>query len=177
MEIKENNWKMGEIVHLPREEKLLKKSYLISYSNYIGSRYICIREETEGKRGILMKVLGKADGDKIMIVDGKPFGKDDREEPFAGYNYFSYPFPRATEVMEAIDIIRGNQDLQQKFDKASMHINPDSTFWVKDTTRNMFLRKKLQVLGGRDGQLYPAGDDNEHYRITFVYFYKGNLIW
>ena len=177
METTENNWTLGELVTLPREEKPLKKSGSKYYSRYIGSRYICIREATNGQRGILMKVLGKTDGDRIMIVNGEPFSKDDREELFVGKRYFSYPFPTAREVMEALDIISFDQDLQQKFEAASMHINPDSTFWVSDTTRNMLLRKKPQFLDGRDGQLYPARDDGEHYRVTFVYFYKGHLNW
>ena len=177
METTENNWILGELVNLPHQEKLLKKSGSKSYSRFIGSRYICIREATEGQRGILMKVLGKTDGDRIILVNGEPFCKDDREELFAGKRYFSYPFPRDNEVMEALDILRGNQDLQRKFEEASMHVNPDSTFWVSDTVRNMLLRRKPQFLGGRDGQLYPANDDSEHYRVTFVYFYKGSLNW
>lgn len=177
METTENNWTFGELVILPRHEKLLKKSGSTSYSRYIGSRYICICEATGGQRGILMKVLGKTDGDRIIMVNGEPFSKDDREELFVGKRYFSYSFPRVTEVMEALDILRGNQDLQRKFEEASMHVNPDSTFWVSDTVRNMLLRRKPQFLGGRDGQLYPAHDDGEHYRVTFVYFYKGSLNW
>lgn len=173
----ENNWSLGELVILPREEKLLKKWYSKSYSLYIGSRYICIREATNGQRGILMKVLGKTSGDHIMMVNGEPFGKDDREELFNGLRYFSYPFPTASHTMEALDILRANPDLQQKFKEASMHINPDSTFWVSDTTRSMLIFKKPQFLGGRDGQLYLANDNSEHYRVTFVYFYKGNLNW
>ena len=177
METTENNWTLGELVTLPREEKPLKKSGSKYYSRYIGSRYICIREATNGQRGILMKVLGKTDGDRIIMVNGEPFSKDDREELFVGKRYFSYPFPTASAVMEALDIISFDQDLQQKFEAASMHINPDSTFWVSDTTRNMLLRKKPQFLDGRDGHLYPASDDGEHYRVTFVYFYKGHLNW
>lgn len=177
METTENNWTLGELVNLPRQEKLLKKSGSTYYSRHIASRYICIREATEGQRGILMKVLGKSDGDRIIMVNGEPFSKDDREELFAGVRYFSYPFPRVTDVMEALDIIRWNHDLLRKFEEASMHVNPDSTFWVSDTVRNMLLRRKPQFLGGRDGQLYPASDDGEHYRVTFVYFYKGSLNW
>ena len=185
METIENNWTVGELVALPRQEKLLKKSGLTSYLRYIGSRYICIREATDGHRGILMKVLGKTDGERIVMVNGErivmvngePFSKDNREELFIGKRYFSYSFPRENEVMEALDILRGNQDLQRKFEEASMHVNPDSTFWVSDTVRDMLLRRKPQFLGGRDGRLYPASDDGEHYRVTFVYFYKGSLNW
>lgn len=177
METIENKWTLGELVTLPRQEKLLKKSGTTSYLRYIGSRYICIREATDGHRGILMKVLGKTDGDRIIMVNGEPFSKDDREELFVGVRYLSYLFPRDNEVMEALDILRGNQDLQRKFEEASMHVNPDSTFWVSDTVRNVLLHRKPQYLSGRDGQLYPASDDGEHYRVTFVYFYKGSLNW
>ena len=177
METTQYNWALGEIATLPREEKLLKESGVKSYSRYISARYICIREATHEQRGILMKVLGKIDGDRIMIVKGEPFSKDDREELFVGLRYFSYPFPTASAVMEALDIIRHDHDLQQKFVAASMHINPDSTFWVSDTTRNMLMQKKPQFLGGRDGQLYPAHDHSKHYRVTFVYFCKGSLYW
>ena len=176
METNGNNWGLGELVTLPREERILKKSGTTEYMHIIGSRYICIREATNKQRGILMRVLGKANGDRITIENGKPFCKDDHEELFYGSRYFSYPFPSASQITEALDILRANQDLQQKFEKASMHLNPDSTFWVSDTTRNVILRKIAQFVNGHDGQLYPA-NDNEHYRITFVYFYKGNLNW
>lgn len=175
MEKTENNWTLGELVNLPRQEELLKTSGPKSYSRFIGSRYICIREATEGQRGILMKVLGKAYGDHIIMVNGESFSKDEREELFAGMHYFGYSFPTANQVMEALDIIRDNQDLQRKFEEALMHVNPDSTFWVSETTRNKFLCRKPQVLSGRDGQLYPARDDDKHYRVTFAYFYKDSL--
>ena len=177
METNGNSWILGELATLPREEKLLKKSGMTSYMHLIGSRYICIREATDNQRGILMKVLGKVSSDRISFKNGKPFCKDDHEELFYGSRYFSYPFPSANQITEALDILRSNQDLQQKFEKASMHFNPDSTFWVSDTTRNVFLRKIAQFLNGHDGQLYPANDNSEHYRITFVYFNNGKLNW
>ena len=177
MESNENNWTLGEIVTLPRTEKTLKKSGLTVYERYMGSRYICIREAIEGQRGILMKVLGKPYSDKIRIVNGEPFCKDDCDEFFANTHYYSYPFPSATEVMEELDIIRDNHFLLQKFEDASMHVNPNSTFWVNDTTRNLLLLKKPQYLSSSDGQLYPAKDDSYHYRLSFVYFYKGELFW
>ena len=49
MESTENNWTLGENVNLPRQEKGLK-SGSTSYVHYIASRYICIREATEGDR-------------------------------------------------------------------------------------------------------------------------------
>ena len=173
----ENNWSLGEKVTLRRQERLLKGSDSKSYLRYIGSRYICIREATDGQRGILMKVLGKASSDKIMMVNGEPFGKDDRDEQFFGIRYLSYTFPTSSQVMEALDILRDNLGLLTKFEYASMHVNPKSSFWVSDTSRNMLLQKKPQVLSGRDGQLHPSRDNIEYYRVTFVYFDKDSLEW
>ena len=88
MEPNKNNWTLGELVTLSRQEKPLKNGGLSQYGCYIGSRYICIREETEGKRGILLKVLGKVFSDQVKIVDGKPFSKDEVAELFMGHSYF-----------------------------------------------------------------------------------------
>ena len=177
MDTKANNWTLGEIVTLKREEKELKKNGMKSYSYFIGSRYICIREATDDQRGILMKVLGKVDCDRIKTVNGEPFSKDNRAELFMSDQYFSYPFPTANNVMEALNILRDNHDLLHLLEKASMHVNPNSTFWVWETTRNMLFQKKPMFLNSRDGQLYPSNGDDNHYRLTFVYFYKGELIW
>lgn len=176
MESTENNWTLGEIVNLPRQEKGLK-SGSTSYVHYIASRYICIREATEGQRGILVKVLGKFFGSQVKIVNGKPFCKDDHMQTFDGDRFYSYPFPSAREVQEVLEILKWNQDLVNKFEDASMHVNPDSTFWISDTTRNMLFLKKLQVLSARDGQICPANDDGQYYRLSVVYFYKGSLVW
>ena len=172
-----NNWTLGEMANLKREEKGLKKGSTQSYIRYIASRYICIREATEGQQGILMKVLGKAYGDNVGIVNGEPFCKDDREELYSGVNYFSYPFPTASQVIEALNILKNNQTLLQKFEKAQMHVNPKSAFWVSDTKRSLFFKNNPQYLSGNDSQLYPADKDSEGYRITFVYFDKDHLIW
>lgn len=172
-----NNWNLGEMATLKRQEKVLKKGSTVSYMRYIASRYICIQEATEEQPGILMKVLGKTYSENINIVNGEPFTKDDREELFSGVNYFSYPFPTNSEVLEALNILRDNQTLIKKFEEASMHVNPNSTFWVSDTKRNMLLLRKAQYVSGRDGQTYPASKDSECYRITFVRFDKGGLTW
>ena len=177
MESNENKWTLGEIVTLDRKEKPLKKSGTTTYERFIRSRYICFREATEGQQGILMKVLGKPDSEQIKIVNGQPFCKDDYEELFEGNRFFSFPFPSANEVKEALGIIRYNQSLLQKFENASMHINPNSTFWVNDITRNMLFMKKPQYYSARDGRISPAKDDSNHYRITFVYFHQGELRW
>ena len=59
MKSNENTWRLGETVTLPRTEKKIKNNGSVSYEQLIGSRYICVREEAEGRRGILVKVLGK----------------------------------------------------------------------------------------------------------------------
>ena len=177
MESKKNNWSLGEIATLPKQERPLKKSGSTTYLQYITSRYVCIREATDGQRGILVKVLGKFYSDQVVIVNGEPFSKDDHDELFAGHRYYSFPFPSAKDVKEVLDIIEDNQDLLQKFQAASMHINPNSTFWVSDTVRNKFFLKKPQILSGRDGQLYTPSDADNHYRLSIVYFFKGSLIW
>jgi hypothetical protein len=177
MESNKNNWTLGETATLPKQEKPLKQSGSTAFVRYITSRYICIREATDSQCGILVKVLGKAHGDQVGVVKGEPFCKDDHDELFAGHRYYSFPFPSAKDVKEVLDIIRGDQGLLQKFEAASMHINPNSTFWVSDTTRSMLFLKKPQIFSGRDGQLYPATNDGYHYRLSIVYFSNGSLVW
>lgn len=177
METNKNKWTLGEIVTLDRKEKMLKKSGTTTYERFIRSRYICIRETNDKQQGILMKVLGKPDSEQIRIVNGQPFCMDDHDELFEGDRFYSFPFPSASEVQEALEIIRNNPSLLQKFEKASMHINPDSTFWVNDISRNMLFMKKPQYYNARDGLLSTAKDTSNHYHITFVYFLQGDLHW
>ena len=177
MDSNKNNWTLGEVITLKRTQRTLKESGSTSYAQYISSRYICIREDHDGQNGILVKVLGKAYSGQIGMVNGQPFCKDDHEELFAGHRYCSYPFPSVKEVQEVLDIIRDDKSLLQKFEAASMHINPNSTFWVRDTSRNMLFMRKPQFFGGRNGQLYSARDDDYHYRLSIVYFSNGSLIW
>lgn len=177
MEPKRNNWTPGEIVTLPRQERTLKKSLINQYVHYIASRYVCIREATDTQRGILVKVLGKCNSEPIKIVNGEPFCNDVHDELFTKDSYSCYPFPSAREVQEVLEVLKDNQDLLPSFESAKMHINPDSTFWVRDTARNMLFQKKPQILSGRDGELHPADDDGFHYRLSIVYFFKGSLVW
>lgn len=177
MESNQNNWSVGEMVIVPKKEKLLKKRNVKIYEHCIGSRYICIREASDGCRGILMKVLGRINGDQIKIIKNQPFCVDYFYEQLYGCRYSSYPFPSVKEVQESLDIIRANKSLLQKFEEASMHINPYSTFWVNNISRTMFFLRKLQYFGGRNSQLYSSRDDSYHYRITFVYFDKEGLHW
>ena len=177
MESTENSWRLGEIVNLPRTEKLLKKSGSTFYNQLIGSRYICVREATEGQRGILVKVLGKFPSEHIMTVSGQPFSKDDREELFVGMRYFSYPFPAVKDVQEVVEILRSNQSLIQIFEGASMHINPKSKFWVNQTESHLLFMKKPQCYDSNSKQTGTPSVDDVPYRLTMVYFYKGNLSW
>ena len=91
METQEFKWKVGELVSLTWNKRLLKKSGSRSYAEFVNSRYICVREATDKQPGILVKVLGKVTRDQIMLVNGTPFCKDDRDYLFKGKCYYSYP--------------------------------------------------------------------------------------
>lgn len=177
MESTENCWRLGEIMTLPRKEKLLKKSGSTVYKWLIGSRYVCVREASEGQRGILVKVLGKFPSEHIMTVGGQPFSKDDREELFAGMRYFSYPFPAVRDVQEVLEILRINPSLVKMFEGASMHINLKSKFWVNEMESRLFVMKKPLCYDSYSEQVGAPLKDDVAYRLTMVYFYKGNLSW
>ena len=130
------------------------------------------------KRGMLAKVLGKTTRDSINISGGEPFFKDEKDEGFMNDTYYSYRFPSVAELKEILEIIRNDESLIEKFEKASMHINPNSTYWVRDTTRNLLLLKKPQYYDANSDGLITAADDNSlHYRITVAYFYKSQISW
>lgn len=177
MKSKKYAWTLGEIANLSRQERPLKSSGLTSYMHFISSRFICIREESEGSRGIILRVMGKAYADQVKMVGGEPFTRDDHEAAFAGHRYYSYTFPSAKEVQEVIDILRENPLLLMTFEDAKMHINPDGRFWVRETARNKLLQKIPQIYDGIDGQLHKAADDTPYYRIAIAYFYKDTLKW
>ena len=69
MESDKKNWKLGEVVLLPRKTTQINKKY----EYLMASRYICIREATEGQRGILLRVLDKIARKNIIMRGGKPF--------------------------------------------------------------------------------------------------------
>ena len=173
----EIQWRVGEIVTLSREVADLTNGSHIGYKRLIGSRYICIREESEGQRGILMKVLGKATKGEMMIVGGEPFCKDDADELFNGVQYLSYPFPTVQEVKEALSILQKDESLQHAFDKAHMHVNPRSTYWVNETASRLLFLKQPQYYDAFSDELRVPADNSLHYRVTMVYFYKGELCW
>lgn len=163
---------------VPRTTGGIGKSFCkLQYGRYIGSRYICIRKETEGKRGILLKVLGKVYSDQVKIINGEPFSKDESTELFMSHSYVSYPYQSMKDVKEVLDILRGNTDLLQTFEKAKMHITPNSSYWVSETARNKFMLKIPQVYDSHQDILCTASDDTPYYRITMVYFHNGTLTW
>lgn len=177
MDTNTNNWSVGELVRLERQERDVKTSGSTAYRHYVASRYICIREETKDKSGILVKVLGKAFADQLLMVDGRPFCKDDVDERFTDNLYFSYPFPLTKDVREVVGILREDSTLVERLEEEKMHINPNSTFWVADTLRNRLFMKRPQVYSAREDQLHPASVDVAHYRLSIVYFAKGQLSW
>ena len=61
------------------------------FENYVGSQYVCIREESSTQCGILLRVIGKAAAEHIHIVAGVTFCEDDYEEKFHVTRYFSHP--------------------------------------------------------------------------------------
>lgn len=177
MEKNEYNWRLGELVRLPRTTTLIKKGSMKSYERLIGSRYICIRESSEGQRGILLKVLGKVSREHINMIDGEPFCKDDKVEHFIGASYFSYQFPTLEELKEVLNILRDNKTLIRQFEEVSMQIHPDATFWVRDTARHLLLMKKPQYYDSRSEELIVSSDsDSEaHCRLTIAHFYKSHI--
>ena len=126
-----------------------------SYGRIAGSRHICIREATDGQRGMLLKVLGKTPRHQIKVIAGEPFCKDDKYEGFGNDTYYTYRFPTTDELKEALAILRGNADLLAKFDAASMHINPNSTFWVRETASYMFFGKNCNIMIQNPTPLHP----------------------
>ncbi len=178
MKENEHNWSVGDIVSLPLMTTRVGKSGLKSYEHLISSRYICISECDSSNRGILVKVLGKTTRDNITICGGEPFCKDEKVEMFMGDTYYSYRFPKLEELQTVLDIIRNHPALLDVFEKASMHLNIDSTFWVRDTASHLLLLKEPQFFDIQSSQLLtPGNNDSAHYRITVAYFYRSYIGW
>lgn len=167
------NWKLGEVVLLPRKTTQSNKKY----EYLMASRYICIREATAGQRGILLKVLGKTTRENIIMQGGQPFCKDEKYEGLYSDTYFSYRFPPVKELKEVLDILKKDESLVEIFEKAKMHINPNSTFWVSDTASRLLFLKEPQYYDANFGLLTAASDNEPHYRLTIAYFYKSNVSW
>ena len=177
MESKENQWKVGELVSFPWKSTVFKKSGSTIYKHFYSSRFICIREEDEGHRGILLKVLGRTSPRDIMMVGGEPFCKDERDDRLGGKTYSSFRFPSSEEVIDALEILRANPGLLAVFEKESMHLNLNATFWVRESARNFLLMKKPQYYGIHTGVVTKATGNVPHYRLTMVYFRNGELIF
>jgi hypothetical protein len=170
----EANWQLGELVNLGWDYKVIKKNGGNIYAYYAASHYICIREATNGQCGILVKVLGKMPKDCIMLVNGEPFCKDEREELFMGKRYYSYPFPTVNALKEVLEIISSNEALKGRFEAESMKFNPASSFWVSKTAGH-FLKKKPQYYDATSGQLCKDTDNTAHYRLSIAYFNKNEM--
>lgn len=166
------DWSIGELVTLERDTTLLKKCGKKLYSYFQCSQYVCIREASKGQRGILVKGLGKVRRERVMLVSGKPFCKDEREELFVGKHYYSYPFPTVDELKEVLNIIRSDIDLQQQLIDNYMFFYPEGTFWVSDTkSLFLWLKQKPQYYDPSTGYLATAKSCDEHHqRLTIVYF-------
>lgn len=165
------NWRLGELVSLKWNYKLIKKDGQKSYAYYAVSGYICVREATDEQCGILLKVLGKISKNHIMFVNGEPFCKDEREDLFKGMRYYSYPFPTVDALKEVLEIVGSNETLRNRFEAESMTLNPVSSFWVRETA-GKFLTKKPQYYDASSGQVRKATDNAAHYRLSIAYFNK-----
>ena len=177
MQSNDNTWQIGEIAILPWTSNTFKTFGSQIYKHFFRSRFICIRESTATQRGILVKVLAKTAPHRITIQGGEPFCKDDVDDLFKGCAYSSFRFPALDELTEVLDIIRSSSDLQQIFETASMNIDLDGEFWVRETTTKLLIQKKPQFYDVRAGLLTTASDDTPRNRLTIVYFHNGELIW
>lgn len=173
IESSESNWRVGELVSLNWNDELIKKSGHSSYAYYAVSHYICVREATDGQCGILVKVLGKIPTSRILLVNGEPFCKDEREDLFKGKRYYSFPFPTVDALKEVLEIVSANEALKGRFEAESMTFNPVSTFWVREAAGG-FLTKKPQYYDAASAQVRKATDNAAHYRLSIAYFNKEN---
>lgn len=171
MNMKEKNWKLGEVVELPKTSNLIHKSGKESYEHMTSSRYVCVREAANGQRGILVKMMGRITSQEMMIVANEPFCKDEKEETAGQSVYYSYRFPTMEELKEVLDIVRANAILWRQLDEASMFINPDGSFWVREIEKKFLVMKKPQYYDPKTGLISSPGDaDEPHRRLTIAYF-------
>lgn len=177
MESNEYNWHEGEIAILPWTSTTFKKSGSTIYKHYFRSRFVCIRESNEEQSGILVKVLSDTAKHRISMVGSEPFCKDDVDDLSAGIALSSFRFPMLEELTEVLDIIRGNQNLMPVFKDASMNLDLNGTFWIRETARKLLLQKKPMFYDANSDSLMTAADDTPHSRISLVYFQNGNLTW
>jgi len=166
------DWRVGELVTLGQSTTFLKKNGTKSYSSIVCSHYVCVREATEGQQGVLVKGLGETRRERVLLVSGKPFCKDERDELFFGKHYYSYPFPTSDELKEVLDIIRSDTGIQQKLMDNGMSVNPNGTFWVNDMKSLFFgLKRSPQYYDPSTDRLATAKSlDERHQRLTIAYF-------
>jgi len=171
------NWSLGEVANIKEDSSCVSKSVITSYEHMISSRYVCVREATDSAQGILVKVVGKVPSDNILFKGGEPFVKDLKVEGFSRDIYSSYRFPSVADLKLVLGIIRDNPMLIEKFEQAKMHINPNSTFWVREIDRKLLIMNSLQYFDARSGQLLPHEQEGEiRYRLSIVHFTKSKLI-
>lgn len=172
------NWKKGEVVSLPRKTKTIKKCGVSSYSYIHSSRYVCIREATPTVPGILVKVMGRYARHDIKMVCGQPFCKDDNDELFASNSYLTFPFPTADELREALSVIHAEPDVMEGFHKASMHLNLQSKYWVRDTERHLLVVRKALCLDASTGVVAQPLPNEVPYRLALAFFdAENNILW
>lgn len=171
------NWKVGEIVNLTWTSDKFKTSGETVYYHFFGSRFLCIKQpDDENKVAIFVKVLGKTSPADVMMVGGEPFCKDQKDDLFTGVSYSSFRFPKLDDLKEVLQIIRDNPEFKSCLEEAGMHINLDSTFWVRESIRGHLLQKKPQIYNAGNGCLSAISNDTPHYRLAIVFFTDGKFI-
>jgi hypothetical protein len=171
MELKNKQWKLGEVVTLPRTSQPLRHSGQKAYEFQIESEYVCVREAIGSQRGMLVKMMGRVPEKDIKTVAGQPFCNDHQEEVNGKQVIYSYPVPTTEELKEVLQLVRDNDVLWHQLCDASMHINPNGTFWVRETGRKMLVKKKPKYYDPKVDLTEIAADAEElHRRLTIVYF-------
>ncbi len=173
-----NDWGLGEIVTLPRQSTKISNNGIYTFDHLIDSKYVCVRPAIDGRqRGILVKILGKCPISDILVKRGEPFCKDDKIEGFNFDQYYSFRFPTVQEVQELLDIVRDNPSLKDAFSQATMRMNPESTFWVREVATKLAILKKPQYYNAKTGELGLGRSGELHYRVTIVYFDSTEVSW
>lgn len=172
-----NTWKLGQTESFPWTSTDVKKSGSTFYKHFYSSKYICIRQEDGGHRGIMIKVLGRTAARDITIVGGEPFCKDEKEEMLKATSYGSFRFPTTDEVVEVLEILAAKPELVPMLDANSMHLNPKAPFWVRETATGLLLGKKPQFYDPETTRLSTSVPHSlPPYRISLLYFYQGEVM-
>ena len=165
-------WKVGNVVTLTRQVAYIKKTGVEEYEYFSMSRYVCVQEATASQQGILVKVLGKCPASDIMVLNGEPFRKDDEYEGLTSLHYSTFRFPTEKDLALVLDIIRSTSELHGQFEQIGMHINLNSTFWVREVSRQLLgMKKKLQYFDAQIPKIcIETTDDTLRYRLTLAFF-------